>query len=133
MKTQAWKRVAIGLAILCGLQLLLLMQVWRIRPAEALTVFRDSRSEELAGHLKEYMAVGTLVPFIGSPDALPDDWLPCAGQALSSSDYRELSAIVGESYSRGPVIGDQLTLLVAEPQQPSEQPQVNLEFLFGHG
>lgn len=38
-------------------------------------------------------------------DIIPDGWLPCDGQTLSTSDYPELYAVLGEYYWVGPLPG----------------------------
>ena len=64
-------------------------------------MLRDDRGEDVE-HLTQNWAPGTVVPFVGSPDSLPDNWVPCAGQKLPKSEYGDLLSILGESYSRSP-------------------------------
>jgi hypothetical protein len=45
--------------------------------------------------------VGTIVPYIGDPTALPANWLPCDGRAISRTTYGTLFTAVGIRYGTG--------------------------------
>jgi microcystin-dependent protein len=66
-------------------------------------------SEDLANAQVEVLPVGTIVPFSGTSDKIPDGWLLCNGNSLEKTgDYATLYAIVGSSY--GAEDGDHYSL-----------------------
>jgi microcystin-dependent protein len=44
---------------------------------------------------------GDMRPFIGEPENVPDDYLPCLGEAVSRSENDELFKMIGCLYGPG--------------------------------
>lgn len=45
--------------------------------------------------------VGTIVPFAGHADSVPDGWLPCDGRELGRSAFSELFEVIGTLWGDG--------------------------------
>ena len=47
------------------------------------------------------MPVGSIIPFAGNAEKVPDGWLLCNGRAMSSNDYLELYDTIGTNFGNG--------------------------------
>ena len=54
--------------------------------------------------ISEVQPVGTIAPFAGDVDSVPNGFLLCNGQAFSSGDFPELATLLGSKY--GAIEGD---------------------------
>ncbi|MCP4136932.1 MAG: hypothetical protein GY754_38550 [bacterium] len=57
--------------------------------------------EQITALAKRISPTGTINPFAGSTDKVPDQWLLCDGRAVSRSDYSTLYDVVGTSWGTG--------------------------------
>jgi hypothetical protein len=59
------------------------------------------RSDTATYALNTSVPIGCIMPFAGTPDRLPQEWMICDGRALSSKVYPDLKFVIGTNWGTG--------------------------------
>jgi microcystin-dependent protein len=72
-----------------------------LSPRTELTYAPYTLNTQFAARAGNGVPAGSMMPFAGPLSKVPDDYIPCDGRALSSSEYPELFAAIGTVWGNG--------------------------------
>lgn len=72
-----------------------------LSPRTELTYAPYTLNTQFAARAGNGVPAGSMMPFAGPLNRVPDDYIPCDGRALSSSEYPELFAAIGTAWGNG--------------------------------